>query len=135
MQQHKHILCRNGITSGLKSDAIRFWLLEFEDSEASLENCISLVNEMEVSVHFSRSFNATSDTPISTSNAPVGNIAAFNKRTAQTNKASNSKAGFCCLGLLQTKYPAGRITFLKCGKKMALCSSLLQVLLRNTTNN
>ena len=79
VQQHKYILLRNDIVSVLKSDAIRVRLLELADSDAALEKCISFANAIEVTDNFDRSFNASSETPPSTSSPSVGNIAAVKK--------------------------------------------------------
>ena len=94
MKQQRRVLVPDGLTSGLKSDAICVHPLELADSLASLEKRNSLANVIEVSGVFFRSFNASSDTPPSSSNEPVENIAAVNKRTAQPYKASNRKCGF-----------------------------------------
>ena len=83
VQQHKGISFCGGLVSGLKSDAMPCSNLELEVTETSLEKCISLANAIEVAANFSRLFDASSDTPSSTSCPPVGYIAAVNLRTAQ----------------------------------------------------
>ena len=95
-----------------------FDFLELADSKTSLEICISLTNAIKVSANFFRSLNASSDTPPSTSNACIGNIAAVNKRSAQPWKVPNCNCGFCGLKTHpRTKCAAQWSTFLKFGKK------------------
>ena len=67
MQQHNEILFRDDLASNFKYDAIRVRLLELSD----FQKFISLAIAMGVSVDFSRAFNASSDTPPSTSSAPI----------------------------------------------------------------
>ena len=122
LQQHKDISHRDDLLSGRESNAIRVRHLELADSEASHENLIWLANAIQVSSDCSRAFNASSDTPPSTPSAPVGNIAAVNKRTAQTYKAWNRKCGFC--GLQEhprTDWLARRCTCLKCTRWKYRC--------------
>ena len=91
-------------------------------------------NAIKVSANFLRSFNASSD-----SSAPVGNIAAVNKRTAPTYKALNRNFGFCGRnGRPCTKCLERRSKCLKGGKRnigQQRVSHMLQLTFRKTAIN
>ena len=48
IRQHKDSLLRDALVSGISSDAIRARLLELDDSEASLSDCIARASAVEI---------------------------------------------------------------------------------------
>ena len=78
IQEHKNILLRDSLVSGLRSDIIRAKLLELTKAEASVDKCKSLAIAIEMSIDFPRSFFASGS---STSDSPTSSIAAvYDKR-------------------------------------------------------
>ena len=133
----QNLTFRDGLATGLKSDAIRVRLMELVDLEALLDKCISFANAIKVYCNFSQPYNATSDTSPFTSSAPVGNIAAVNKKAAHSKKASKCKCRCKRFKMSRNKYTARRSKCLKFenkGTEQQTVSHLLQILLRMTTN-
>ena len=123
IKQHKDSIIRDALIAGLHSDVIRARLLELNDSEASLSDCIARANAVKISTDFSKSFQNSFSVGTPTLNAvqsvqPGPVVAATKQCNSSSQKHSHyDKCRFCGEAPHpRQKCPARNTNCLKCGK-------------------
>ena len=128
--EHKNLLLRDSLISGIASDQIRARLLELDDAHASLNECISLAMAIEISTDYSRSFRSPAEESDTALAITDGNYACSSQRPPPNDKTtfhSPRTCFFCGRGPHPRRScPAREAMCHKCGKKghwMAVCRS------------
>jgi len=131
IRQHKDTLLRDALVAGIQSDVIRARLLELNDSEANLTDCLARANAVELSTDFTKLFQPpTSQQETSLAvvqgDSDSSQVAAAinknfhnnnNKSRTDSNSSSQNQCSFCGQGMHQrSRCPARNATCLKCGK-------------------
>ena len=113
--EHKNLLLRDALVAGLASGEIRARLLELDDSHATLEECVSLANAIEISTECSSKFRSTKDVP---DHETIPTVAASkNSYSFRETTQKNRKCFFCGRSVHQRdKCPARTDKCHNCGK-------------------